>query len=82
MRFRVLGREYNGLSDLKPACRWPHGMKRLEISGFKLNGDDDRPHSVYVIGDWGGVLYGGSWVAPADHRSNKFKAFKWDLNGS
>ena len=20
--------------------------------------DDQRPHSVYVIGDWGGVLYG------------------------
>lgn len=52
--------EYNGLSDMKPAC-------------FKLNGGDDRPHSVYVIGDWGGVLYGGSWVAPADHRSSQFK---------
>eukprot|EP00435_Cladocopium_sp_Y103_P068523 s107_g31.t1 len=52
--------EYNGLSDMKPAC-------------FKLNGGDDRPHSVYVIGDWGGVLYGGSWVAPADHRSAQFK---------
>eukprot|EP00913_Durusdinium_trenchii_P024474 g22976.t1 len=53
--------EYNGLSDMKPAC-------------FKMNGGDHRPHSVYVIGDWGGVLYGGSWVAPADHRSMKFKA--------
>eukprot|EP00434_Breviolum_minutum_P034536 symbB.v1.2.030572.t1/scaffold3463.1/size92345/2 len=38
-----------------------------------MNGGDARPHSVYVIGDWGGVLYGGVWVAPADHRSQKFK---------
>jgi len=51
--------QYNGLVDLKPAC-------------FNISADE-RPHQVYVIGDWGGVLY-GTWVAPADHRSLQFKA--------
>jgi len=52
---------YNGISDIAPAC-------------FNLTEDDQRPHTVYIIGDWGGVLYGGVWAAPADHRSMQFKA--------
>jgi len=53
---------YNGIVDLKPAC-------------FNQSTNDTRVHSVYIIGDWGGILYGGSLVPfPADHRDKKFKS--------
>jgi len=53
--------KYNGITHLKPAC-------------FNHSSNDTRPHSVYIIGDWGGILYGGATVpVPADHRAKKFK---------
>lgn len=61
---------YNGITTIKPAC-------------FNQTTDDPRPHTVYIIGDWGGVLYGGVAVAPADRRDVKFKAHHRDfVNGA
>eukprot|EP00442_Polarella_glacialis_P058732 CAMPEP_0115057658 /NCGR_PEP_ID=MMETSP0227-20121206/5889_1 /TAXON_ID=89957 /ORGANISM="Polarella glacialis, Strain CCMP 1383" /LENGTH=435 /DNA_ID=CAMNT_0002442503 /DNA_START=150 /DNA_END=1457 /DNA_ORIENTATION=- len=45
---------------MKPAC-------------FNHSKGDPRPHMVYIIGDWGGVLYEEQWVLPADRRQKQFK---------
>lgn len=34
------------------------GSDSLGLGGTQLLQGDDRPHFAYVIGDWGGVLYG------------------------
>jgi len=46
----------------------------MEPACFNQTSDDPRPHTVYIIGDWGGVMY-SEWaeVMPADRRAKKFK---------